>query len=361
LTRKVLVLGGYGNFGKRISVALAASGVSTIIAGRDLPKAKALCAEIGAKAEPLQCDANAGLADVLHSLKPCAVVNTCGPFQTADYGVAQACIAQRVHYIDLADGRDFVNGITALDQAAKAQGVSVISGASTVPALSSAVVEQLKHEFARIDSLRFGISPGQKSERGLATTQGILTYLGKPLAAYPGHPRAFGWQDLHRQTYPELGKRWMANCDIPDLDLLPQHYGLKAVQFSAGMELSVVHLGLWGLSWLVRLGVPLKLAGHAGLLLRLSHLFDRFGTGNGGMHVIIAGEDKAGRALTRQWFIIARDGSGPHIPTVPARILARKLAQGAALPTGAYPCLARVTLEGYLMELKDLPISTHAW
>ena len=35
-------------------------------------------------------------------------------------------------------------------------------------------------------SLRYGISPGQKAERGLATTEGILTYVGKPLRAFAG-------------------------------------------------------------------------------------------------------------------------------------------------------------------------------
>lgn len=116
------------------------------------------------------------------------VVNTCEPFQTSDYGVARACIEHRVHYVDLADGRDFVTGIMSLDGAAKRAGVTTISGASTVPGLSSAVVEHYVHEFAAIDELVFGISPGQKAERGLATTEGILTYVGKRLKPFAGSP-----------------------------------------------------------------------------------------------------------------------------------------------------------------------------
>ena len=108
------------------------------------------------------------------------------PFQIKRYEVAEACIAACVHYVDLADGRGFVTGIPALDASAKSAGVWVISGASTVPGLSSAVLEHYRSEFATIDSLRYGISPGQKAERGLATTQGILSYVGKPLKAVPG-------------------------------------------------------------------------------------------------------------------------------------------------------------------------------
>lgn len=358
--RSVLILGGYGNFGKRISRALVKGQVPIIIVGRDHAKAEALATELGALAQPAVFDVNQDLAAQLDRLQPCIVLNTCGPFQTADYRVAETCIAKGVHYIDLADARAFVTGITQLDAAAKVKGISVVSGASTVPGLSSAVLEQFKHEFTSIDSLRFGISPGQKAERGLATTQGILTYVGKPLAPFAGHVRAYGWQDIHRQKYPGLGKRWMANCEIPDLDVLPAHYGIHSIRFSAGLELAPMHLGLWVLSWLVRLGLPLNLPRHAATLLAASNWFDRFGSADGGMHVIIKGAAPDGSSHTRQWFIIARDGFGPYIPTIPAIVLAKKIAAGMALKPGAYPCVAQVSLPEYLAELKDYPIETFA-
>ena len=357
MNRSVLILGGYGNFGKRIARALVKAHVPVIIVGRDQAKAETIVAELGQLATYATFDVNQALAVQLNRLQPCAVVNTCGPFQTADYRVVETCIASGVHYIDLADARTFVTGITQLDAAAKAKGVCAISGASTVPSLSSAVLEHYKHEFASIDSLRFGISPGQKAERGLATTQGILTYVGKPLAAFAGHARAHGWQDIHRQEYPYLGKRWMANCDIPDLDVLPAHYGIRSIQFSAGLELAPLHLGLWALSWLVRLGLPLNLPKHAATLLAASNWFDRFGSADGGMHVIIEGTAQDGTAHKRQWFIIAKDGYGPHIPTIPAIVLAKKIASGVLPALGAYPCVGQVTLHEYLAELNEYPVT----
>jgi uncharacterized protein YbjT (DUF2867 family) len=50
---KVIILGGYGNFGKRIARLLTRKGIAVIIAGRDRAKAAAL-----ARALPL------GLAEV---------------------------------------------------------------------------------------------------------------------------------------------------------------------------------------------------------------------------------------------------------------------------------------------------------
>lgn len=356
--RSVLILGGYGNFGKRIAQALVKAQVPIIVVGRNRAKAEALAVELGSLAQAAAFDVNRELASQLARLQPCAVVNTCGPFQLADYSVAETCIAQGVHYIDLADGRGFATGIVQLDAAAKAKGVSVISGASTLPALSSAVLDHFKHEFSSIDSLRFGISPGQKAERGLATVQGILTYIGKPLAPFAGHARAYGWQDAYRQEYPGLGKRWMANCDVPDLDVLPAHYGIRSIQFSAGAELTLLHLSLWAMSWLVRFGMPINLAKYAATFCAVSNWFNCFGTADGGMHMIIKGTAPDGSAHERRWFIIAKDGFGPHIPTIPAIVLAKKVAAGVLPAIGAYPCVGQVSLADYLAELKEYPVMT---
>ena len=357
---KALILGGYGNFGKRIAAALTKSGVSVIIAGRNEEKAWELVTELPEGLAETACfDAFSELPDKLAAWEPAVVVNTCGPFQTSDYSIAQTCIKSGVHYVDLADGREFVTGITTLDTTAREAGVAVISGASTVPGLSSAVLDHYRDDFAEMHSLRFGISPGQGAERGLATTKGILTYVGRPLKPFPGGDKAYGWQDIYRQTYPMLGPRWMANCDVPDLDLLPEHYGLKSIRFSAGLELGLLHLGLWGLSWLVRLGLPLNLPRYAESLLTASNWFNTLGSPDGGMHMIMEGVDKAGQPLTRKWFIVALHGDGPQIPTVPAIILARKLAKGELPLTGAVPCVGLVTLEDYLDELKNFKIQTY--
>ncbi len=357
LMHNILILGGYGNFGKRIARALVAKGLGIIIAGRNRQKAECLASALGERAKVAIFDVHTALDEQLQRLKPSVVINTCGPFQGADYAVAKACIANKAHYIDLADGRDFVTNISQLDDEAKARNICVISGASTVPGLSSAVLEHYKSDFSKITRLKYGISPGQKAERGLATTKGILSYVGKqlqPFASATKHPH--GWQDIYRQDYPGLGKRWMANCDIPDLDLLPQHYGIKKIQFSAGLELSPLHLGLWGLSWIVRLGIPLPLKRLANPMLKISNWFDIFGSADGGMHMIISGKGHAGENLTRTWFIIAKDGYGPHIPTVPAIVLAEKLARGEPLPAGAMACIGLVSLEEYLAELQDFGV-----
>ncbi len=363
--KKILILGGYGNFGKRISTSLAKAGLSIIISGRDQRKASYLTELLAKKfpnslVEVAVIDTKKNFSQALKELNPHLVINTAGPFQTSDYSIAKDCISQSIHYIDLADGRDFVREISTLDQLAKNSGSLVISGASTVPALSSAVLEKFKTQFSKIDSLTFGIAPGQKAERGLATTKAILTYIGKPIKPSAGSNQIrYGWQDLYRIKYPEVGTRWMANCDIPDLDLLPSHYNISSIRFSAGMENSLLHLGIWCFSWLVRFGILKNLPNHAKTLLSLSHVFDLFGSDDGGMHVIIKGQDQDGKTKEIKWFIIAKNGDGPQIPTIPAIILAKKIISGNLDKSGAFPCVAMVTLDEYFAELKEFNVSQH--
>lgn len=357
---KILILGGYGNFGKRIAELLTRQFIPVIIAGRNKEKADALVAALPAGlADTAVLDAKCDLARHLRGLKPAVTINTCGPFQGGDYSIAKACIAEGVHYIDLADARDFVAGIGSLDASAKAAGVAVITGASTVPALSSAVIEHFLPLFSEVGSAQFGIAPGQKAERGLATTQAILSYVGKRLKPCAGHPVRYGWQNTYLQRYPVIGRRWMANCDIPDLDLLPKTYGIKNIQFSAGMENSLVHLGLWMMSWLVRLGVPIHLPTHAKPLLKLSNWFDWFGSRDGGMHMILKGRDHLGAPLTKRWFIIGLEGDGPYIPAIPSIVLTKRMLKGYDNATGARACVELVSLHDYLSELSHLRIRTY--
>jgi len=359
--KQVMILGGYGAFGQRISRSLAQAGIAIIIAGRREKPARTLLDAI----KTTYPKANVAIAtfDVQHTLtaalirfSPTVVINTCGPFQLNDYTIATQCIQQHINYIDLADARQYVSEFHQLDQKAKKAGVMLITGASTVPGLSSAVLEHYQKTFKTIIKLTYGISPGARSPRGLATTQSILTYLGRPISPASTQTPRYGWQDIYRQDYPLLGKRWMGNCDIPDLTLFPKHYHIQDIKFSAGMENSWLHLSIWFLSWLKRLGLPLNLVKHAKWLLKLSKPLDYFGTDNGGMHMIIDGIDHHNRPRTLKWFIIAKNGDGPQIPCIPAIVLAQNMLNGKKLPSGAYPCVGLLSLDIYLAQLQDFDI-----
>jgi NAD(P)-dependent dehydrogenase (short-subunit alcohol dehydrogenase family) len=358
----VLVLGGYGNFGAHICRALAKDeNIRVLIAGRDERKARRFAAQIGLPERcGLRIDAEVTtLARQLRTLEADTLINTAGPFQQMDYRVAHACIEARCNYIDLADAREFVAGIGKLDAAARAAGVLVSSGASSVPALSGAVVDRFLPQFSRLDDIRHGIASGAKTP-GLATLRAVLGYCGKPFTQLQGGrmKAVYGWQDLQRRRYPKpIGMRWLGSCDVPDLVLFPQRYpGVRNVSFHAGLGAPFAHLAIWALSWLVRWRVLMDVDVWSKPLHWISRRLEAIGTRRSAMHVELSGIGLNGQPLMRTWYLLAFDHHGPHIPCGAAIALARKLARGDALPAGAMPCIGLLSLEEYLEALAGLNI-----
>ncbi|UUZ77663.1 saccharopine dehydrogenase NADP-binding domain-containing protein [Polaromonas sp. P1(28)-13] len=110
MKHRILVLGGYGHFGARIVRALVQDDdLQVIVAGRDPVKAQALLTDVGDKLEFCRLDMAAhDFALQLELLQADTLIHTAGPFQGQGYSVAQACLEAGLHYIDLADGREFV-------------------------------------------------------------------------------------------------------------------------------------------------------------------------------------------------------------------------------------------------------------
>lgn len=366
MKRFVMILGGYGALGSRICAALVDANIPIIIAGRRKKPALQLLNTLRqthphANIKTQSFDLEKDLSSELKLSNPNILINTCGPFQTKNLKIPKFCIQHKIHYIDLADDRSYVKQFLTLNTAARSAQIHLITTASTSSGLFSAVIEHYQNRFKSIHQITCGVTLGQKTQRGLATAESVLSYLGKPIKAMPTlNQRYYGWQNLYRQNYPILGKRWMGTCAIPDLDLFPTHYGIQNIHFSAGMENTLLHLSLWLLSWLVRANIPLSLAKHAKLLLKLSNCLNCFGSKNGGAHLILQGKDSQGNAKTIKWFIVGLQGDGLQIPSTPAVILTKKILN-QTLPLKAYgatPCIGLVTLEEYLNELSRFHIKT---
>jgi saccharopine dehydrogenase-like NADP-dependent oxidoreductase len=359
MTKRVLVLGGYGNFGTFIASRLSREpGLTVIVAGRSAQKARKLAGELDA--EWAQLDISADLGSHLKRLKPDILIHTCGPFREQGYDVAEACIRHRVHYLDLADDRAFVANIVGLDKAATSAGVVVVSGASTVPGLTSAVFGRYAREFERVDAIDAGIATAQKTSRGLATVRAVLGYAGKPFNILADGQRrnVYGWQGLRWRKFRNLGWRPLGHCDVPDLALFPQYIpGLKTISFGAGLELPLLHVGLWSLTWLVRLGIVPNLRIAARTLSGLAHLFDVFGTGDSGFYMEMTGRAVDGAPRQLVFDLTARSGDGLMIPCTPAIVLAVKLAQAAIRQRGAMPCFGMLQLDDILTELRPLRVT----
>ncbi|KMO10683.1 SDR family oxidoreductase [Methylobacterium platani] len=354
---RVLILGGYGVFGGRLVRLLQdVDGLDLIVAGRSLARAQAFCAAHrgAARVEPLALD-RADIAAALAAHRPDLVVDASGPFQ--DYGpqpyrVIEACIAARVDYLDFADGADFVFGVARFDAAAKAAGVAVLSGVSSFPVLTAAVLRAMASTL-EIRAVEGGIAPSPYAGIGLNVMRAVLGYAGGPVRLRRGgRPvEARGLTESRRFTVAVPGRLPLHSLrfslvDVPDLQVLPpEHPAMTDIWMGAGPLPEALHRVLNLLARArARFGLP--------ALTPFSRLFHgvlnrlRFGEHRGGMIVSVRGRAE-GRDVVRSWHLLAEGDDGPLIPSMAIEALIRKRVRGERPAAGARSAVRALELADY--------------
>jgi Domain of unknown function (DUF4166) len=238
--------------------------------------------------------------------------------------------------------------------------VAVVSGASSVPALSGAAVRHLAEGMENVTAIEIAISASNRATAGQSVAAAILSYVGKPIRLWRGGRWAtgYGWQSLRRENFTlrngdGLGQRWVALAEIPDLALLPDRVaGRPAVTFRAGTELAYQNILLWLMSWLVRWGWIASLRPFARLLRSLQWPTARLGSDRSGMIVRLFGSS-GGQRVERRWTLIAADGVGPEIPTLAAAILANRANAAGAIDAGTL-----LTLKDFEQSFASMAIHT---
>jgi len=357
---RVMVVGGYGNFGSIVCRHLAQMPeIELLLSGRDARKLQHKVAELQAQSgracEGWCGDAmGAGFQAALRELNIQLVVHTGGPFQGQSYAVAESCIGAGVNYCDLADCRTFVNGIAVLDARAREAGVALLSGCSSVPTLSSAIIDQQRSRFARIDSIEHGISSSAKMP-GLSTVEGVLAYAGKPIKQLKNGQvhEVLGWLDLTLRSMPQLGTRVLANVDVPDMDIFARRYGAQTLRFKAGAGLKLGGVANALLAQALRFGLVRDHVRWAARLHRLGRWFERFGDGKSAMYIDVQGIGVDDQPLSMTAQLTALNDKGPEIPSCAAVALAIKMARGYAPQPGARPCVGEISVDEYLAAIND--------
>ena len=236
----------------------------------------------------------------------------------------------------------------------------LISGASTLPGVSSAVVDAVRDRFQHIESIETSIAPAHQTPRGLGTVRAVLSYCGAPFDTWcEGEWRTVhGWQDLRWQRYPSLGRRLSGACDVPDLALFPDYVpGVRTVSFHAALEAPWEQLGLWAMAWLTRAGLVRDWTKLAPRFLAMSEHLIRIGSIRGGMQMRIKGMGLDGKAHTCHWHLVAEQNHGPEIPCTPAIVVVKQLLEGRLSEPGAYPCLGLFTVAEFMQDLSGFDVS----
>jgi len=364
--KRIVVVGGTGHFGGRICRRIVGEpNTELVISSRNQASAQKVVDSL----QPSKTNVLVGAAKLdqsgpdfesdLLALRPDIVIHTAGPYQGQDYRVANACIQAGSHYIDLADGRDFVQDFDSLHDEAKRNDLLLVSGASTLPGLSSVVVDSLRGDFDKIRKIEISIAPAHQTPRGKSTIAAVLSYCGMPFQVLVDGDWAtmHGWQNLRRHEYPGFGSRLSGACDVPDLGLLPDYVdGVYTVTFHAALEAKWEQLALWTMGSLTRAGIIRDWNRFVPTFQRVSDRLIGLGSDVGGMHIRISGSSRDNESKSVTWNLVARQNHGPEIPCSPALILARKLVANAIDVRGALPCLGLFSMSDIKNELSDFDV-----
>lgn len=352
---KVLVFGGGGVFGSRLARLLTQDGHAITLASRHLGSIEKL-AEVLA-CETLIIDRTGDLSPLL-TKELDVVVDAAGPFQNYrddPYRLASFCVDRGINYLDLSDDATFTEGIAKLDEAAKRRSCFALSGASSVPAVSSAAVTELSGHMEEIDAIDVAILPGNRAPRGRSLIAAILLQAGRPLRFWRG-----GWVETTAWRYPRRynvgrgGRRVGRLIGAPDLLLFPEKFRAGAVTFRAGMELGVLNWAVSVFGWLHRRNILSPSKTVVGLAHCASTLLRPLGRDRGAMVVSVIGSED-GALVRRVWRLIAEGGDGPFVPTIPVRALLRRM---DSIRPGARPCLGELTLHEILEAAADLRVTS---
>lgn len=354
---KVLLLGGYGVFGGRLAELLSdLTDLEIVICGRNLDRATAFCDTFQgqARVRPLALDRK----DIVQGLKaerPDLVVDASGPFQ--DYGddgyrVITACIAARINYLDFADAADFVFGVSQFDGAAKVAGVYVLSGVSSFPVLTAAVLRDMAKTMD-IVSVTGGIAPSPYAGIGLNVMRAVVGYAGAPVKVQRdgAQVQAVGLAESKRFTIAVPGRLPLNNIhfslvDVPDLQVIPpEHPTLKDIWMGAGPVPELLHRIL---NLLAKARACFKLPSLvplSGLFYKVLNLM-KFGEHRGGMFVQAHGL-RNGQEVEQSWHLLAEGDDGPYIPSMAIEAIIRKSLAGMLPETGARPATRALDLADY--------------
>ena len=368
---KLLVIGGYGTFGGRLVRLLAQDPRLTIVvAGRSLHKAESFVADCGgpARLKATALDRDGDIKRHLIELAPDYVIDASGPWQ--NYGddawrIANAAIAAGVHYLDLADSTDFVCGVSALDEAAIARNVAIISGLSTCPALTAAVVRELAADFDTVTSVTGGIAPSPYAGMGKSVVDAIAAYAGKPVTVLEDGA------DVQRHTFVSTRRLIIAPpgavplpplifslVDVPDLKLLPEAAcAPTSAWFGVATRPAPYHRVLRSLARGVKAGLFPSLRLISGFMRSFANHLG-WGEHRGGMIVELRGHDRNGDPLLKSWHLLAEGNTGPNVPVLGAAAIVRAHLEGRPPAPGARPADRELELTDFAPLFEEFGIVT---
>lgn len=331
---RVLIAGGYGVFGRLLAAELLrTTPAEIVVAGRDLAKATRACRDLDrswqGRVEPMAIDL-ARSGELRRAAEECvAVACTAGPFQGLSAGIVDEVLGAGAHWVDIADATDWVLGIledSELGERARAAGVTVGTGLSTLPALSGTLTGALLERVPRARTARVVLSIGNRNRKGAAAIASALVS---------------GVRDPSRVETP-LGPRLAYRIDAPDERLLANEQ--LEVTCWVALESPIARRVVVLARSRSAERDPSDVMGRARFLSRISSLWSH-GTRGGCVHVELRDERGSGAAAA---FV----GSDQRMAILPAAIVVQRVAEASAQLRGVIRPTDWMSTADWIAELR---------
>ncbi len=211
--KKILVYGSYGYTGELIVEQAVKQGLSLILAGRDENQLRAQAEKYKLEYRVFSLDNTAALDSALQEAD--AVLHCAGPFVLTFRQMAEACIRNKKHYVDISGEIEGFEALAAMDEDAKRAGVMLLPGGGFDVVPSDCLIAYTAGKLPSATNLELYIkSIGSGVSRGTARS---------------------GIENSHRQGRIRRDGKIIS---VPNL------WGMKAVDFGCGPS-RLVSMG-WG-------------------------------------------------------------------------------------------------------------------
>ena len=244
---RFVVFGGAGDMGRRAARELAVTpGVERVtLADRNRAAAEAVRDRLAAdpavrcRIEAVAVDAlDAGAAAALMRQHDVAV-GAAGPFYLLEEPLARAALAARRPYVSLCDDHDAARRVLALDEEARAAGVTILTGLGWTPGLSNLCVRHAAGRLDRVEAAHIAWAGSSADSEGWAVVLHTMHIFSGRVTTYA----AGRWQEVPAGSEPErvafpapLGTVTVFHVGHPEPVTLPRFLpGLREVRLKGGL------------------------------------------------------------------------------------------------------------------------------
>lgn len=259
---KVLIVGGAGRIGRSIAADLIKNkAVFVTLTSRELEVGQQTAASLGAQVQTIQLSLS-HLHELEAAIAPQDLVIHCaGPFHDREARVLQACIQQRVNYIDVSDHPSFTEKALKFKDQATAASVTAIVNTGVFPGISNSMVRQDVEALDQADTIHLSYVVAGTGGAGVTIMRTTFLGLIDPFLGWLNgqwqliQPYSDREQIRFPPPYGRVNVFWF---DVPERLTLPQSFPVQSVITKFGSVPEIYNGITWALahwmpkSWLQR-------------------------------------------------------------------------------------------------------------